>query len=225
MKTNYDDLSERGREQATALGRHLSAHKWRFTTVYTGPAMRHRDTAKLAGQAVTEAGRPWPEPRELVGLDEHDAFSLVRASVGSLADDEEVTALRQQMLSASSRDDRSARFQRLFEAVMTRWLRGDFEPRGVETWPQFRARVLSCLETITASAESGARVLAFSSVGPVAVLLQRALATTDLMSFQIAWRLRNSALTSFMFDGKGRFSLDYYNALPHMPDPKAWTFR
>jgi broad specificity phosphatase PhoE len=225
MRTNFDDLSEQGREQATALGEHLAGHGWGIDLVYSGPALRHRDTARRVGKAVVEAGHAWPEPMELPGLDELDELSLVRASVGSLSDDAEVVGLRREMLEVRDREERSRRFQRLFQAVMTRWLRGDFEPQGVETWPQLRARVLSCVESMTSLCEPQTRILAFTSVGPVAVLLQRALGTDDEASFGLAWRLRNTALTIFEFDGRGRLSLEAFNVLPHLPDPSRWTLR
>lgn len=225
MKADYDELSEHGRAQASALGLHLAAHGWVFDAVYTGPARRQRDTAALAGEAMQAAGRPWPAIIELPGLDEHDAFALLRAAGSTLAHEPEIAAGQQALLASRSLAERSRTFQRLFEAVMTRWMQGHFEPEGVETWPHFRARVLAGLEVITTTGPRGARAVAFSSVGPLAVLLQHALGTDDAASFRTAWRLRNASLTSFVFDDAGRFTLDGFNALPHLPDPTAWTFR
>lgn len=225
MRTNYDDLSERGREQSAALGECFASNGWDFDLVYTGPALRHRDTARRVGRAMEGAGCKWPEPMELAGLEEHDTLSLVRASVGSLSEDSEVVGLRREMLEVRDKEERSRRFQRLFEVVMGRWLQGDFEPQGVETWPQFRARVLSCIETMTSLCEANTRILAFTSVGPAAVLLQRALGIDDVASFRLAWRLRNTSLTSFEFDGRGVLSLEMLNALPHQRDPNDWTVR
>lgn len=225
MRTNYDDLSEQGREQSSRLGRCFADHGWSFDSVYTGPAMRHRDTMRRVGRAMEEARRPWPEPIELAGLAENDDLPLVRASVGALSDDPEIAQLRREMLDVRDKNERSRRFQLLYEAVMVRWLRGDLEPRGVETWPQFRARVLSCVETMTSLCEPRARIVAFTSVGPVAVLLQRALGVDDETAFGLVWRLHNSALTGFGFDGRGRLSLQSFNAMPHMCDPGTWTLR
>src|SRR5690606_32577840 len=146
-------------------------------------------TARRVGAAMEAGKRPCPRPMERQRLDEHDDLSLVRASAGSLRDDEEVVQMRRAVLEDRDREARARRFQRLFEAVMIRWLRGDFEPQGVETWPQFRARVLSCVETMTSLCEPRTRILAFTSVGPIAVLLQRALGTEDAASFRLAWRL------------------------------------
>jgi broad specificity phosphatase PhoE len=223
LRTNYDDLSELGREQATALGECFVEQGWKLDLVYSGSAVRHRDTARRVGKAMEAAGRAWPVPMELAGLDEVDELSLVRATVGSLGDDEEIARLRREMLDVREREERSRRFQRLFEAVMIRWLRGDFEPQGVETWPQFRARVLSCVETMTSLCEPETRILAFTSVGPLAVLLQRALGIDDEAAFGMAWRVRNTAITSLHFDARGRLALDMFNTLPHLRDPQQWT--
>lgn len=225
MKADYDELSLQGRAQAQALGLHLAAHGWSFDAVYTGPARRQRDTAALTGEAMQAAGRPWPPATELPELDEHDAFGLLRAAASTLAHEPEIAAGQQALLASRTLVERSRAFQPLFEAVMTRWMQGRFEPEGVETWPRFRARVLAGIEVITTTGPRGTRALAFSSVGPLAVLLQRALGTDDAASFRTAWRLRNASLTSFVFDDAGRFTLDGFNALPHLPDPTAWTLR
>lgn len=223
MKADYDELSPRGREQASALGRHFAAQGWSFDAVFSGPARRQRDTAALAGEAVRAAGQPWPESVEVPQLDEHDAFSLIRAGVGLLADDPEVGAANRALLAAVGPTERSAAFQPLFEALMHRWMRGELSPEGLETWPRFRERVEDGLRAVLGS--GAGRPVAFSSVGPLAVMLGRALHTSDADSFRTAWRIRNASITTFVFDARGRFTLDGFNALPHLPDPRTWTFR
>jgi broad specificity phosphatase PhoE len=223
MKADYDELSEAGRAQARALGTHLATHGPSLDAAYTGPARRQRDTALLVGEVVRDRGGAWPDVIELPELDEHDAFAMLRAAASQLGHEPEIVAGQQAWLGAGSPAERSRSFQRLFEAVMHRWMQGRFEPDGVETWPRFRARVLAGLERITSAGV--ARAIAFTSVGPLAVLLQRALGTDDAASFRTAWRVRNASLTTFVFDGGGRFTLDGFNALPHLPDPSTWTFR
>lgn len=221
--TGYDELSEPGCAQAQALGAYLATYGPELDVVYSGPARRQRDTAALAGEVVRGQGGTWPESTLLPELDEHDAFGMLRAAVSEIGHEPELAAGHAALLSATTHAERSRSFQRLFEAVMHRWLEGRFAPEGVESWPQFRARVLAGLERILAAAP--ARAAAFTSVGPIAVLLQRALGTDDAQSFRTAWRIRNASLTTFVFDGKGRVTLDGFNALPHLPDPSTWTFR
>jgi broad specificity phosphatase PhoE len=223
MKAEYDELSEHGRAQARALGVCFAAQGPTFDAVYTGPARRQRDTAALAGEVVRERGGAWPEAVLLPELDEHDAFARLRAAGSQLGHEPEIAEGQRAWLGADTPAERSRSFQQLYELVMHRWMQGRFEPEAVESWPRFRGRVLAGLERILA-AGSG-RTVAFSSVGPLAVLLQRALGTDDAASFRTAWRIRNASMTTFVFDGAGRFTLDAFNALPHLPDPSAWTFR
>lgn len=223
---DYDELSERGRAQARALGESLAGRGIRPTAVCTGPARRQRDTAAIAADAARSLGTGWPEPRLLPGLDEHDAFGMVKNVLPRLRGDAEIEIRERAVMAATTPAARSGAFQQLFEAVMVRWLAGELDGSGVETWPVFRERVERSLDEIVGATEGrGARVFAFSSVGPLAVLLRRALHTSDLASFRTAWRCRNASVSSFVFSGKDRFTLDAFNDLSHLPDPAEHTFR
>jgi broad specificity phosphatase PhoE len=222
----YDELSERGRAQAHALGESLAGRGIRPTVVWTGPARRQRDTAAISAEAAHGLGVAWPDPLVVPGLDEHDAFGMVKNVLPRLRGDAEIEERERALVAASTPAERAGAFTHLFEAIMVRWLSGELDGSGVETWPSFRERVERGLEQIVASAEGrGARVFAFSSVGPLAVLLRRALQTSDLASFRTAWRCRNASVTSFVFSGPDRFTLDAFNDLSHLPDPAEHTFR
>jgi len=230
FSTDYDVLSERGEAQARDLGAHLAGAGVHFDRLFSGPAKRQKDTASLAREAAAkvEGVTPWPEPVVVEGLDEHDAFGMMSRVVPKLADDPEIKPLQAGIAEAKDRRERSRGFQRLFEAVMTRWLRGEIDAEDAETWPAFKARVLEALETVVSIPAPAKRIAAFSSVGPLAVLLQRALNTEDLPSFQTAWRIRNASITRFEFSaraGASRLTLDGFNTLPHLPNPDTWTFR
>ncbi len=225
FSTDYDVLSERGEEQARALGRHIAAAGIAIDRAFTGPAKRQRDTASLCRET---AGERWPDAEVLEELDEHDAFGMLARVVPKLADDRQIAALQADIAAASDKRARSGGFQRLFEAVMKRWLVGDIDAEDAEPWPDFRARVLAGLSRLRAVPAPAKRIVAFSSVGPLAVLLQAALGTTDLVSFQTAWRIRNASITRLEFsrrDPTARLTLDGFNTVPHLPDPDTWTFR
>jgi broad specificity phosphatase PhoE len=224
LTSDYDRLSDIGRGQARRLGEYWSARGERFDAVFTGPALRQRDTAKLVGEVMVEGGHTWPTPEVLPELDEHDAFGLLVQAQPHLQGDAEITPLAEAFAGAAGRANRSRAFQVLFEAVMTRWLGRGLEPEGIETWPDFRTRVERGVQHIIDSAAGGARIAAFSSVGPVAVMLARALQCSDVRSFETAWRLRNASITRFVFGGD-RFTLDGYNAIGHLPAPQMQTFR
>lgn len=224
LTSDYDRLSEIGRRQADRLGEHWAGSGVGADMVFSGPARRHRDTAALVAEAMHDVGVQWPEPQIVPELDEHDAFTMVAKAVPRLQSDPEVAPLQRAVASAEGRTERSNAFQKLFEVVMVRWLAGELEVDDVEHWPAFRERVERGVHRMLQAAASGQRIVAFTSVGPTAVMLRLALQTTDRRSFETAWRLRNASITSFAF-GKGRFTLDAFNALPHLPDPRDWTFR
>ena len=221
---DYDELSPRGQVQAGLLGAHLGQHGPHPDLVFTGPARRQRDTARLCGETYGRPERPWPEVGLVPELDEHDAFAMVSKVVPAMRDDPEIHELAERASAAVDHGQRSAGFQRLFEAIMRRWLVGEIEAPGIETWPAFGARVRRGLDRMLGHDGPGVRLLAFTSVGPLAVMLQRALGTSDLDAFRTAWRIRNASVTTFVFRGR-HFTLDSFNALPHLPDASTWTHR
>jgi broad specificity phosphatase PhoE len=221
---DYDELSPQGETQARALGEFLRTHGPHPDRVFAGPAKRQRDTARLCGEAYTGAAAPWPEIEALPELDEHDAFRMLASVVPRMQHDPEIAELA---AAAAERGDprvRSAAFQRLFEAVMRRWLRGELDDTSIESWPAFAARVERGLARLLEPGGAGQRTVAFTSVGPLAVMLRAALGTSDLDSFRTAWRVRNASITTFVFRGR-ELTLDGFNALPHLPERSGWTFR
>jgi broad specificity phosphatase PhoE len=219
---DYDELSPRGVAQANALGQYLARVGARFDFAFVGPAKRQRDTAAHVAAAFGDT--PWRETIALPELDEHDAFAMISATLARTPDDAEFAPLAHAIGRGGDAAARSGAFQRLFEAVMRRWLRGELAFDHIETWPVFEARVARGLQAMRSRDGAGVRMIAFTSVGPIAVLMQRALATDDLRSFETAWRIRNSSLTTFVLR-EHEFTLDGFNALPHLPDPREWTFR
>jgi len=226
--SDYDVLSPRGEEQARTLGRYLAGAGLSFDRVYCGPAKRQRDTASLAREA---GGNAWPEAVVVDGLDEHDAFGMLTRVVPKLQHDAEIAGLQKGITDAADKPERSRAFQRMFEAVMARWLRDEIDPSDAEPWAAFRTRVLDTLPQMAALSAAGEgpakRVALFSSVGPITVLLQRALGTADLASFAAGWRIRNASISRFEFSraNPDALTLDGFNGLPHLPDPSTWTFR
>lgn len=221
---DYDELSPRGVAQAQFLGAHLREHGPHPDLVFTGPAKRQRETARLCGEAYAHAERPWPIAALVPELDEHDAFGMIGKAVPKLRHEPEIDRLAQEASATIDHRLRSAAFQRLFEAVMTRWLRGELDVHDIETWPAFEARVDRGIDRMLGHDGPGVRLLAFTSVGPLAVMLRRALGTSEVDAFRTAWRIRNASVTTFVFRGS-QFTLDAFNALPHQPDASAWTFR
>jgi broad specificity phosphatase PhoE len=112
-------------------------------------------------------------------------------------------------------------FQTHFQPMMEQWLAGLSE--GAEPWIAFRERILRALRAIQ-QGPSNRSVALFTSGGPIGVLVQTALHAPDRSFLEINWRVRNCSITEFVFS-RDRFSLDSFNAIPHLTDPKLRTFR
>jgi len=58
LERNYDKLSAKGEEQARILGKYWAGLNLGFDRVYSGPRVRQRETARIAGEAYKAAGHP-----------------------------------------------------------------------------------------------------------------------------------------------------------------------
>jgi broad specificity phosphatase PhoE len=77
LERNYDKLSPKGEEQARILGEYWAGLNLAFDRVYSGPRVRQRETARIAGEAYKAAGMPWPEQTVLQEFDEFQAEAVM----------------------------------------------------------------------------------------------------------------------------------------------------
>src|SRR5262249_43768905 len=88
LESNYDKLSPRGEKQSRTLGEYWAGLGLRFDHVYSGPRVRQRETARIAGEAYESAGIPWPEPKVLESFDEFQAEIVMQRSLPALLDED-----------------------------------------------------------------------------------------------------------------------------------------
>src|SRR5262249_40411045 len=176
-------------------------------------------TAEIAA----EAGG-LPPPGVVQDLDEMGVEPLFREHMPDLfARHSHLTTLGDAMLAADGDEARPRGFARLFEAVLQLLGRGGVSGRGVESWLEFRARVRRALGVVR-NETRGQRIAAFTSAGPVASAVQLALGADDDTTLSLAFRVRNSSVSEFVFSGD-RFSLSSFNETPHLPDAALVTVR
>jgi broad specificity phosphatase PhoE len=221
---NYDELSALGREQARRLGEFWGRRQIDFDEVYCGPRARHRQTAEIAGSACTLAGRTWPEPVVLAELDEYDLDNFLHTLAPEVSRQDPAFA---ELLTCYRRDeagpDRERSFRKVFEALTTHWVTAPGSVAGVEGFPAFRDRVERGLRVVLGKPGSGRRVALFTSGGVIGTSVRLALGAPDRTALEVNWRVRNCSLTEFVFTS-GRFTLDSFNALPHLEDPALRTY-
>jgi len=221
---NYDVLSALGETQARLLGDFWARRQIVFDEVYSGPRARQRQTAEIAGFAFTDAGETWPQPVVLAELDEYDLGGLLRALAPHLArQDAAFAALLENYRQSENGPNRARTFWPMFEALTTHWVTTQSPVAGIEAYSAFRDRVDRGLCLVMEKSGSGRRVAVFTSGGVIGTAVRLALAAPDRTAMEVNWRVRNCSLTDFVFT-TGRFSLDSFNALPHLEDPALWTY-
>ncbi len=225
LSDNYDRLSPLGEEQARLLGEYWTKRAVRFDAVFTGPRQRQRDTGRIVCEQYNRAGLATPELIELAEFDEYDADGIMKELLPQLmAGDDRYRQLAENFKNSATGQDKHKSFQKLFEAVTAQWVCGAVLAPNVESFQDFHARVRRGLERATKDAPSGSRVAVFSSGGAISVSVQLATQAVEAMVLEFNWRIRNCALNEFIFS-KDRLTLDSFNAIPHLDDPKLHTYR
>ena len=221
---DYDRLSDLGWRQAAELGRHWARIGVVPDRVCVGPCRRQRETAEAVAAVFAGGESPWPEPEPLAELDEHDGYLAFTRSLPALAesDGEARTALAM----VDEPLDRDLRlYYRVYRRATLRWARGELalpstgpEEPALEDWSVFRRRAELAVEKLVDGDGSGRTVAAFTSAGPVAVAVGRALGLDDEAVLSLSWTVRNCAVSEFLFSGD-RFSLHSFNSQLHLAGP------
>jgi broad specificity phosphatase PhoE len=225
LEQNYDKLSKIGEAQARLLGEYWGQRRIVFDRVCVGPCVRQKDTALLMSDAYEKKGLKFPEPLVLPEFDEYRAEAVLERSLpGLLKDDQNIRDLYAAFQSSSGSTGRRARYQKLFEAVTSKWVGGAISAQGVETWVEFCSRVNSGLSKTLANGSRGEQVAIVTSGGPIAVAMQRALNLSPQNTLQVSWMSRNCSWSEFLYAGD-RFTLSAFNTHPHLNDAAMHTYR
>ena len=193
---NYDQLSPLGQQQCLQLGRWFKARGRRFETVVTGTLQRQVQSQA----AITEGLGVDHQPLQLPGLNEYDSHAVI-------------TAVHPQPL---AKPDTPALYRAHFQLLrqgLSAWMAGQTQPAGMPSYKAFVAGVSDALDRARATVDGD--VLMVSSGGPIATAVGLVLGTAPEMTIELNLRIRNSAVTEFVFNPK-RHSLLSYNTLPHL---------
>jgi broad specificity phosphatase PhoE len=225
LEQNYDKLSKLGESQACLLGKYLAQRRVVFDRVCTGPCVRQKDTAKLMSDEYRKVGLEFPERLVLPEFDEYQGEAMLERSLpGLLKNDQSIRDLHAAFQSSSGSGGRRATFQKMFEAVIGKWVGGAVSLPGVETWSEFCSRVNSGLSKFLSAGDRGERVAIVTSGGPIAVAMRRSLNLSPQYTLQVSWMSRNSSWSEFLYSGD-RFTLSAFNTHPHLNDADMLTYR
>ena len=111
-------------------------------------------------------------------------------------------------------DDKKS-FQKVFEKVMLRWVSGEYDLPGLMRWDDFCRRVEKGIAHIMNAGERGKTVALFTSGGPIAVAVRKALHLTGPDTLRVSWQVVNSSISCFKYN-KNRFMLFTFNDHSHL---------
>jgi broad specificity phosphatase PhoE len=120
--------------------------------------------------------------------------------------------------------DRRKTFQKLFEAVIGKWVAGETAAEGVESWNDFCLRVDRGLAQVVRETPSAASAVVFTSAGPIGAAMRRALHLSAEDTLQLTWMSHNASFSGFLASGE-RFTLSTFNAHPHLDEDLLLTYR
>ncbi|MES2424266.1 MAG: histidine phosphatase family protein [Pseudomonadota bacterium] len=200
---DYDMLSPRGHQQSLRLGEYFKQKDLRFDAVLTGTLRRHAEThAGICKGAGWEAkALAWP------GLNEYDSEAVIHA-------------IHPQPLPKPDTPEVYRHYFRLLRDGLTQWMAGVVTPKGMPSYTEFRAGVVSALDHVRM--QCSGNVLIVSSGGPISTAVGHVLGTSAETTIELNLRIRNTAVTEFTFNPK-RHTLVTFNTLPHLDNQPDWV--
>jgi broad specificity phosphatase PhoE len=220
----YDKLCPNGEKQARLLGEHWATHGTTFARAWSGPCLRHLETARRVADAYQNTGRPFPEVVVMNELEEYPGVVVYRAGLPSLLEEsEEARRFHHALEQSADASERRKFFQKLFEQLIVKWVSGDLVVDGVESWQQFCARVDRALARIAVEGRRSGDDVVFTSGGPIGIAMRRALHLSHQDTLQMTYMSRNAAFSEFVSTGD-RFTLSTFNTHPHLTDDSLITY-
>ncbi len=193
---DYDRLSDLGRRQCTRLGEFFRDSGVVFQAALTGTLRRQIDSLGCIAQGMQMA----PEAQAWPGLNEYDGDALV-------------AALNPPPLPPLTSPEGARAHFRLLREGLVAWMEGRTQPAGMPRHADFVAGVREALDHVRANHDGA--VLIVSSGGPIATAVAEVLGAPREAAIELNMRIRNSAVTEFVFSEK-RHSLLSFNHLPHL---------
>lgn len=222
---DYDQLSQKGEDQMRELGAYWVRHRFTADRVVTGPLKRQRHSAQLVHEAFAEAGLPWPETEVIDDWSELPAELMAQTFIPRLAaEDDRARELILRFEQTGDLNEKEIVFQEVFVKMMEKWATGEYADPEIVAWPEFADRVRNAVSLTTRNGAANGTAVAFTSGGTTATTVHLALGTDPIKTMELAWQTRNASLNEFVVTD-GRLTLNSFNSVPHLPDPKWWTYR
>jgi len=209
---NYDQLSEKGRQQSALLPQFFEqAIPNGIEALYTGELERQKETASI--------GFPEMICRILPGLNEYDHINLLQVYKPEWVDRNKIISY------ILSQPDPKKAMQREFENGMNKWIQETENADYTEKWPDFQRRCINTLEKITeqSKAVGHKEVAAVTSGGFIAAVVGHVLGLSPEKYLEMNWVIANASVTGLLFNDE-KISLSFLNNYQYLPKGMV-TFR
>ncbi len=219
---DYDRLSDLGKRQASILAQHLLNSGFQPDAIYSGTMTRQKDTAEIVIAAYREGSINFPELELIDGFNEYDTTSIVRAMFPAMARDDPSLSDDLQKMYTSKES-----FKRVFEGAMLRWVTGEFDTSGIETWQGLKARVSGAIRQIMHKNGRGRNIAVFTSGGAIAASFAYVLGIRGDYAMRLNWQIVNTSISRYMYNAD-RITMAGFNSIAHLElarDPSLITYR
>jgi len=216
---DYDQLSDKGSQQAALLGQYWRARATP-SKFYCGDLLRH-------GQTLTSFVEGYQGPTTPMvihsGFNEFDHVDILQKYNARWHNFAKMSQEINQL------NEPNKTLQKEFSKALQRWLSSDNAHEYKESWSQFKARCIRALQNIieqelakqregmTAGSVSKKSndILVFTSGGTISVIVQHILKLSDQQTLAINQQARNTSVTKLLFS-ENRLSVDYFNNYSHL---------
>ncbi len=225
-KADYDQLSDKGQQQAQYLGKYWQSMS-APSNIYSGDLLRHGQTLEhfLLGYQGTD-----PAVILHSGFNEFNHVDLLACYDAKWKNFAEMATTIGKQPSANKV------FQKEFANALERWVSGEYATDYKESWRQFQNRCVNALKDVINQAQltkNNAKqnhqtqdICIFTSGGTISVIVQHILGLSDEKTLIINQQSRNTSVTKLLFS-ENNISIDYLNNYHHLTSEGAdWvTFR
>ncbi|KMM85404.1 Broad specificity phosphatase PhoE [Pseudomonas taetrolens] len=219
---DYDVLSPLGVRQAQVVGQHLLDLGLNFDRCLSGDLSRQQDTARHAMARFSAAGLATPGLEVDAAFNEFDAYGVLEGLLPGLLPDEP-----EALTAMSNAVHNPVEFQRIFELIIARWISGNWDTPGLESWAGFVERVQAGLTRLLKQADTGQSIAVFTSGGTITALLHLLTRIPASEAFKLTWQIANTSLSHLKYHGD-EVTLASFNSHLHLQllkTPSLITYR
>ncbi|PJZ25274.1 histidine phosphatase family protein [Leptospira hartskeerlii] len=223
---DYDLLTDKGKEQAFALGKYMASNGDFPDKIISGTMRRHKETAEFFMKGVSSVRSDLETGSDFHSFDPNwnefpsELWKKYAEHLSAVRPEFQRSLLQFSKVRLKGGVRSAALFFKLTEEILSVWRKGDFTPEGIETFVDFQSRVDLACDTYFQPSDAE-RLFIFTSGTPISLTLKKMLRQDEDVFAWMPW-IWNSSVSMFRWV-RGRYIPVSLNFLPHIPDKSART--